>query len=64
MIDSSFVNGFLSAIGDKAFWVILLIILTFCAMVAASKPAKDPWERCLRNWPLAECQARKDAGVL
>lgn len=21
-------------------------------------------DRCLRDWPLAECQARKDAGVM
>jgi len=24
----------------------------------------DYWERCLRDWPLAECQARKDVGLL
>jgi len=40
------------------------VVLT--AVLTLTKPniQIDYWERCLRDWPLAECHVRKDAGVL
>ena len=46
---------------DKVTVVIGMVIL---AWLIFSSPDLEPFESCLRDWPLAECQARKDAGAL
>lgn len=42
-------------------FVALVILLILGAIRHEATPS---FERCLRDWPLAECQARKDAGAL
>jgi hypothetical protein len=45
-----------------------IAVMMVLAVVGAERmppPAKpDPFKACLRDWPLAECQARKEAGAL
>ncbi len=39
-----------------------LVLLLFIGLIR--QETTPAFERCLRDWPLAECQARKDAGAL
>lgn len=55
-------------------WLLLFALFAFICLliyVAKNKPepdldaiARERFEQCLHRWPLAECQARKDAGAL
>lgn len=50
---------------DLIFGVLTSVgILVALNMIFDDSPEPDPLEICLRDWPLAECQARKDAGVM
>jgi len=48
---------------NLAIFVLLVAWMAVLAFAIWAK-TKEPFERCLRDWPLAECQARKDAGAL